>query len=101
MAVVTAPAAAELLTDAQRVYGTAAGLIKWLRDGDHGILAHEIFLMGEPNFIALMRRTENPASLAAGLTDAQLGEVYAHVCEWVKGLARRGAALRKRKDWRG
>lgn len=90
-----------LLNDAQRVYGTSAGLIKFLRDGDHGILAHEIFLMGEPAFIALMRKTETPESLAVGLNDAQLGEVYAHVCEYVKALARRGAYLRKRKDWRG
>jgi hypothetical protein len=90
----------ELLTDKQRVYGTAAGLIKFLRDGDHGILAHELFLMGEPAFIAVMRKNENPQSIAAGLTDAQLGEVYAHLCEWVKSLARKGAYLRKRKDWR-
>lgn len=86
-----------LLTDKQRVYGTAAGLIKFLRDGDHGILAHEIFMMGEPAFIALMRKNETPASLAAGLTDAQLGEVFARVCDWVKALAKRGAYLRKRR----
>lgn len=86
-----------LLTDKQRVYGTSAGWLKFLRDGDHGILAHEIFLMGEPAFIALMRRTETPASLAAGLTDSQLGEVYSHICEWVKGLARKGHYLRKRR----
>jgi hypothetical protein len=86
-----------LLTDKQRVYGTAAGLIKWLRDGDRGILAHEFYLMGEANFIGVMRKNETPHSLAAGLTDAQLGEVYAHLCEWVKGLARKGHYLRKRR----
>lgn len=86
-----------LLTDKQRVYGTAVGLVKFMRDGDHGILSHEIFLMGEPAFIVLMRKNETPESLAAGLTDSQLGEVYEIFCEWVKSLSRKGAYLRKRR----
>lgn len=89
------------LSDAQRVYGTAAGLIKFLRDGDRGILAWELYAMGEPAFIALMRRTEAPDSMAFGLTDAQLGEVYARIRDYVEALAKKGARLRLRKDWRG
>ncbi len=54
-------------------------------------------MLQERDFIALMRNTETPNSLAAGLTDAQLGEVFEIVCGWVKGLARKGHYLRKRR----
>jgi hypothetical protein len=89
------------LTDAQRVYGSAAGFIKFLRDGDRGILAHEILMNGEGEFIKQMRLTERPESLSFDLTDAQLGEVYDHICAYVRALGRKGHFLRKRKDWRG
>lgn len=86
-----------LLTDKQRTWGTTKGLVKFLRDGDHGILAYEIYLMPEAAFIALMRKNETPSSLAAGLTDAQLGEVHEGVCEWVKAMSLKGQRLRKRR----
>jgi hypothetical protein len=35
------------------------------------------------------------------MSDAEYGECFEGVCHYVKMLADKGAAFRKRKDWRG
>lgn len=123
MLIKTSTAAADtggLLTRKSRLFGVTRGLILSWRDRPH--LLWEIYMFGAPPpyptqtaskeaaFIAMMRdafvkqSAENPQdtpSLNANMTDAEYGEVYEGICAYVKMLADRGAAFRRRKDWRG
>lgn len=102
----------DLLTENLRIAGTAAGLIKvWIRNP---VILHEMYLLGEANFIRLMREEERKyrvkeATLAAqehrarvpaineDFTDKQYGAVYAILENYVKNLAAAGAKFRKRQ----
>lgn len=64
------------------------------------VLLHELYLLQERGFIATMRETDRPDSLAHGLTDAELGRAWEIYKFNVEQLARKGAYFRKRKDWR-
>jgi hypothetical protein len=114
--------APELLTAKQRVYAVTGALILSWRDRPH--VLYEIALFGAPpefvslassreeNFIRMLRAHERVQaatdgvgrlpnavpSINAGMTDREYGEVYACVCQYVKVLAAKGAAWRKRKD---
>lgn len=88
-----------LLTRYQRVIGTAKGLIHHYKNDPHTLF--NIAMMGEATFIVAFRRTERSDSLGAGLTDAEVGRIYEHIKEYTQMLARKGAAFRRRKDWRG
>jgi hypothetical protein len=111
-----------IFSSKQRVFATARGLILQWRDRPH--ILWEIYLTGalpewvqlastnEQNFIRMMRHFEakqsfidavgeDPNAVPSvnhGMTDAEYGEVYEAVCHYVKELARKGAAWRRRKD---
>jgi hypothetical protein len=110
----------EILTRKQRVYGVAGGIILSfrMREPDdrgqmmsgtaHGAtLMHEFLLMGEAQFIRTWRAAEAqysidnpdaPPSLNRGMSDAEYGECYACVVEYIHKVARKGMEWRRRKD---
>lgn len=79
-----------------RVWAVAKGLLLQWRDQPH--LLFDLYLFGEAAFIRVMRRTMRPDSMAAGLTDAQLGEVFAHVESFVKKVAAHGKWRRRKGE---
>lgn len=83
-----------------RARATGAFLFKILRDA-HPVLMYDVYLLQRDGFVQLLKETARPDSLADGLTDKELErawEIYEHNMQI---LAKRGATMRKRKDWRG
>ena len=89
-----------LLSRKARAMFVGAAMFKRLRDSNP-ILLHEVYLLGQRGFVLLMKETERPDSLAAGLTNKELEQSWETFEHNVKILAAAGAAFRKRKDWRG
>ena len=83
-----------------RARAVGAFLFKILRDA-HPVLMYDVYLLQREGFVQLLKETTRPDSLADGLTDKELErawEIYEHNMQI---LAKRGATMRKRKDWRG
>lgn len=64
------------------------------------VLLYDVYLLGRQGFVQLLKETMRPDSLASGLTDLEL-EVAWEIYELnIRDLAKKGATLRKRRDWR-
>lgn len=85
----------ELLSKDQRIFFAAHGLVLFFRD--RPIDLFEIYMGGEANFIAVCRATEQPNSLLAFLSDADLGKVFEHFRHYVKEVVEKGGFWRKRR----
>lgn len=83
-----------------RARATGAFLFKTLRDANP-ILMYDVYLLGREGFVQLLKETSRPDSLAHGLEDKELERSW-EIYEFnMQLLAKRGAQLRKRRDWRG
>lgn len=83
-----------------RARAVGAFLFKVLRDA-HPILMYDVYLLQRKGFVTLLRETDRPDSLAHGLTDKERERAW-EIYEFnMQLLAKSGANLRRRKDWRG
>lgn len=83
-----------------RARAVGAFLFKILRDA-HPVLMYDVYLLGRDGFVQLLKETTRPDSLADGLTDKELERAWEIFEHNMQILAKRGATMRKRKDWRG
>lgn len=83
-----------------RARAVGAGMFKVLQVD--GVLLFEMYELGAyshgQGWVRKMKETMNPNSLAAGLTDAELGLSWEVFRYNVQLLAERGAKMRRRKD---
>jgi hypothetical protein len=82
-----------------RARAVGAFLFKILRDA-HPVLMYDVYLLQRDGFVQLLKETTRPDSLADGLTDKELERAWEIYELNMQILAKRGATLRKRKDWR-
>lgn len=90
----------DVLPRGLRARAVGAFLFKVLRDAN-AILLYDVFLLGRAGFVQLLKETMRPDSLASGLSDKELEQSWSIYEFNMQLLAKRGATLRKRKDWRG
>jgi len=64
------------------------------------VLLYDVYLLQREGFVALLKETMRPDSLAHGLSDKELEMSWETYELNMKILATKGARLRKRKDWR-
>lgn len=90
----------DLMSRDLRARATGAFLFKILRDA-HPILLYDVYLLHRTGFVTLLKETSRPDSLAHGLSDKELERAW-EIYEFnMQLLAKAGANLRRRKDWRG
>ncbi len=92
-----------ILDRSLRAKAVGAGLFRMFKT--HRNILLELYLLGEQGWIAKIKETMRPDSLAHGLTDAELGLAWEtfelNIMEIAKMDTSRGAFWRKRKDSRG
>lgn len=89
-----------LMSHDLRARAVGAFLFKVLRDA-HPILMYDVYLLQRQGFVTLLKETMRPDSLAHGLSDKELERSW-EIYEFnMQLLAKAGANLRKRRDWRG
>jgi hypothetical protein len=85
-----------VLSRTLRARAVGAGMCKALMSNP--VLLYEMYLLGERGWIAKMKETARPDSLADGLTDAELGLAWTVFAFNVQQIADAGANWRKRKS---
>lgn len=89
-----------LLSRDLRARAVGAFLFKILRDA-HPIMLYDVYLLQRKGFVQLLKETSRPDSLSNGLTDKELERAWEIFELNMQILAKSGANIRKRKDWRG
>jgi hypothetical protein len=88
-----------LMSRELRARAVGAFLFKILRDA-HPILLYDVYLLQRKGFVTLLKETTRPDSMASGLEDKDLELAWEVFERNMQILAKTGANLRKRKDWR-